>query len=244
MVMIVFTDVAAPAATQAPGERPGRSRPQRPAGGTGAGTPAGPRGAADHPRRDADLAGGTPVHQRGAAVHQRGTAVHQRGADHLQGGDAVAERGAADGQHRAAGQGGRAVAGQQRHEEPAQQHGHRHPVPGQRPQRAALHHRRRRKSSSSSPATWAGPSPTSPPTCSTRNWPTTRARCCGRWSSRKSRSTPRDGRWFTVRIMPYRTLDDRIDGVVITFAGHHRGQDAGGASCGQTRSDDGKAAQK
>jgi two-component system CheB/CheR fusion protein len=28
----------------------------------------------------------------------------------------------------------------------------------------------------------------------------------------------RDGRLFTVRIMPYRTLDDRIDGVVITFA--------------------------
>jgi two-component system, chemotaxis family, CheB/CheR fusion protein len=28
----------------------------------------------------------------------------------------------------------------------------------------------------------------------------------------------RDSRWFTVRIMPYRTADDRIDGVVITFA--------------------------
>ncbi len=27
----------------------------------------------------------------------------------------------------------------------------------------------------------------------------------------------RDGSWFSVRIMPYRTLDDRIDGVVITF---------------------------
>ncbi|MBN2173144.1 MAG: PAS domain-containing protein [Bacteroidales bacterium] len=27
----------------------------------------------------------------------------------------------------------------------------------------------------------------------------------------------RDGRWFSVRIMPYRTLDDRIDGLVITF---------------------------
>jgi len=26
------------------------------------------------------------------------------------------------------------------------------------------------------------------------------------------------GRWFTVRIMPYRTLDDRIDGLVITFS--------------------------
>jgi two-component system CheB/CheR fusion protein len=27
----------------------------------------------------------------------------------------------------------------------------------------------------------------------------------------------RDGRWFTVRIMPYRTLDNRIDGLVITL---------------------------
>jgi two-component system CheB/CheR fusion protein len=26
-----------------------------------------------------------------------------------------------------------------------------------------------------------------------------------------------DGRWFLVRIMPYRTLENRIDGVVITF---------------------------
>jgi two-component system CheB/CheR fusion protein len=29
--------------------------------------------------------------------------------------------------------------------------------------------------------------------------------------------TTHDGRWFTVRIMPYRTMDNRIDGVVITF---------------------------
>jgi len=29
--------------------------------------------------------------------------------------------------------------------------------------------------------------------------------------------TTHDGRWFTVRIMPYRTLDDRIDGLVMTF---------------------------
>jgi len=28
----------------------------------------------------------------------------------------------------------------------------------------------------------------------------------------------RDGRWFTVRIMPYRTQENRVDGVVITFA--------------------------
>ncbi len=29
--------------------------------------------------------------------------------------------------------------------------------------------------------------------------------------------TTRDGRWFKVRIMPYRTLEDKIDGLVITF---------------------------
>jgi PAS domain-containing protein len=28
----------------------------------------------------------------------------------------------------------------------------------------------------------------------------------------------RDGRWFITRVMPYRTLEDVIDGVVITFA--------------------------
>jgi hypothetical protein len=28
----------------------------------------------------------------------------------------------------------------------------------------------------------------------------------------------RDKRWFTVRIMPYRTMDNRINGVVITYA--------------------------
>ena len=27
-----------------------------------------------------------------------------------------------------------------------------------------------------------------------------------------------DGRWFNVRVMPYRTVEDRIDGVVITLA--------------------------
>jgi two-component system CheB/CheR fusion protein len=30
--------------------------------------------------------------------------------------------------------------------------------------------------------------------------------------------TTNDGRWFTVRIMPYRTVDDHIDGIVITFS--------------------------
>ena len=34
---------------------------------------------------------------------------------------------------------------------------------------------------------------------------------------REKEVTSEDGRWYVRRIMPYRTLDDRIDGVVITF---------------------------
>jgi two-component system CheB/CheR fusion protein len=33
----------------------------------------------------------------------------------------------------------------------------------------------------------------------------------------KKQTLTKDGRWYSVRIMPYRTLDDKIDGVVITF---------------------------
>ena len=33
----------------------------------------------------------------------------------------------------------------------------------------------------------------------------------------KKQISAKDGRWFSIRIMPYRTFDDRIEGVVITF---------------------------
>ncbi len=33
----------------------------------------------------------------------------------------------------------------------------------------------------------------------------------------KKQIPTKDGRWFSVRIMPYRTLDEKIDGIVITF---------------------------
>ena len=33
----------------------------------------------------------------------------------------------------------------------------------------------------------------------------------------KKQIPAKDGRWFSIRIMPYRTFDDRIDGLVITF---------------------------
>jgi len=33
----------------------------------------------------------------------------------------------------------------------------------------------------------------------------------------EQQAAARDGRWFMVRIMPYRTLENMVDGVVITF---------------------------
>ena len=141
MVMIVFTDVATPLEKKAPG----RSKT----------APAGNARVleleqelqqfreelADYPRGDAILAGRAQIHERGVAVHQRGAAVHQRGTDHLQGRDAVPERRTADGERRATVQNGRAFAGEQRHEESAQQHGNSHRVSGQRTPCPALHHR-------------------------------------------------------------------------------------------------------
>jgi two-component system CheB/CheR fusion protein len=46
--------------------------------------------------------------------------------------------------------------------------------------------------------------------------PTFRRRCARSLSAR-SRFATTDGRWYTVRIMPYRTLTNVIQGVVITF---------------------------
>ena len=69
-----------------------------------------------------------------------------------------------------------------------------------------------------SPATPAGRSPTSP-----ASWTTPTLADDAREVLRTLAFTrvqaiaTRDGRWFTVRIMPYRTQDNRIDGVVITF---------------------------
>ena len=45
-----------------------------------------------------------------------------------------------------------------------------------------------------------------------------RGRCCAPWPSSEKQVATGDGRWFLMRIMPYRTLENRIDGVVITFS--------------------------
>ncbi len=56
----------------------------------------------------------------------------------------------------------------------------------------------------------------------------------------------RDGRWFMVRILPYRTLDNVIDGVVITFTDATAAKSARGDAAGAGRpaaADDRVAAQ-
>ncbi len=90
-------------------------------------------------RRIGNVERGTQVDQRGTAIDERGTAKHQRRTGNLEGRDAVTQRRADDRQRRTAIEGGRSVAGQRRHAEPAQQHRHRHGVPRQRAEDQAVH---------------------------------------------------------------------------------------------------------
>ncbi len=173
-------------------------------------------GASDDTRRDADLGGGAEEHQRGAAVHQRRAAVDERRADHFEGRDAVDERGAADPQPRAAGEGGRPVAHQQRHEEPPRQHRDRHPLPRRGAERAPLHpagdHHLQADPGRRRPA--AG----RPRVESVYPELHDDAREVLRSLVFKEKTVAtKDGRRFRVRIMPYRTSDNRIDGVVVTL---------------------------
>ena len=47
-------------------------------------------------------------------------------------------------------------------------------------------------------------------------WSTTAAACSRRWCSRR-RSRDARGRWYLMRILPYRTAENAIDGLVLTF---------------------------
>ena len=94
---------------------------------------------------------------------------------------------------------------------------HRHRIPGRRPSDQVVHARRHAHVQPDRHGSSAGRSATS-----SRGSPTTT--CCARPKQLLRDLTPRekevrteDGRWYIRRIMPYRTLDNRIDGVVITF---------------------------
>ena len=95
----------------------------------------------DHERGIGDLQRRTEILQRGDAVGQRGAAIHERGTGNLQGGTAIGQRGTGHGQRRAATEGGRSLAGQQRHEQPAGWHGHWHNFRGLSTAHPAIHSR-------------------------------------------------------------------------------------------------------
>ena len=67
------------------------------------------------------------------------------------------------------------------------------------------------------PATRAGRSPISRTSSNTTIWSRTRAPCWPISRRSSARCAAASGRWYDVRMRPYRTVDDKIDGVVITF---------------------------
>jgi two-component system, chemotaxis family, CheB/CheR fusion protein len=81
---------------------------------------------ARHQRGAGNLQRRAQIVQRRDAVGQRRAAVYQRGAGNLERGNAVHQRRVGHRQHRIANQGDRPVTRQQRHEQPAGGHGHRH----------------------------------------------------------------------------------------------------------------------
>ena len=64
---------------------------------------------------------------------------------------------------------------------------------------------------------WAGLSPTSPATCIYPEMIDEAREVLRTLVFSEKQITTTDGRWFSVRIMPYRTMEDVIGGVVITF---------------------------
>ncbi len=117
-----------------------------------------------------------------------------------------------------------------------EQHGDRHHLPRRRPARPPLHragdppheaHPGRRRPAHHRPRLRPAR-----PGARPRRW----RRCSARWCRSEKEVATADGRWFTMRVMPYRTLDDVIDGVVITFMDISAVEAARGASSGAAAS--------
>jgi hypothetical protein len=64
---------------------------------------------------------------------------------------------------------------------------------------------------------WAGPFPTSRAICSIPELCADAREVLRKLGTLEKPVRTRDGVWFSARIMPYRTEDDRIDGVVISY---------------------------
>ena len=79
-------------------------------------------------------------------------------------------------------------------------------------------HARRSPTSSTSPRPIsAASSPTSPIGSTTTASRPMRAGSCTTWRRSSARCAASRRRWFVMRVRPYRTVEDRIDGAVVTF---------------------------
>ena len=175
------------------------------------------RGPAGHDRRARELERGAESLARRSHVDERGAPVDQRGDGELEGGAAVAERGAEHGQQSAPGQGARAGRGQQRHGEPAGEHRHRHGVSRRRSPHQALHAANGQAAEPAGRPTSAGRFATSRRGSPIRRCSRTAAACSRQLAPLETIVRADDGRAYLRRVLPYRTADNRISGVVITW---------------------------
>ena len=196
---------------------------------------------AGHDRAVADVDRGTEGVQRGAAGDQRGAALGVRGTRDQQGGAAVDQRGADDGQRRAEGQGRGDDPDQRRPAEPDRLHRHRGGVRRRAAAHQALHAARDRA---------VQPDPDRRRPVAARHHATastgrrsaddaTEAFRSLRAIEREARSA--DGRHYLARVVPYRTIDNRIDGAVDDLRRHDVARRRRAARWARTRSDCGSS---
>ena len=165
-----------------------------------------------------DVARGAQGVERGAPGDQRGAALGDRGARDQQGGAPVGQRGADDASTTSSNVKVDEIShANSRPAEPHDVDGDRRDLPGPRARHQALHAARPRPVQHHPvrprPAAVAPHAPARARPISPRS----RARVLTTLRGVERQGPDRDGRSYLVRWLPYRSLDDRIEGVVITF---------------------------
>ncbi len=169
--------------------------------------------------RDLEICGrGAEGDQRGGPVGQRGIPVDQRGTADLEGGAAIAQRGADGAQQPASGNAGPAAHHLRRSAERALQHRCRDDLSRREPQHP-LFHARDPKSLFNVIASDVGRPLADLASLAADSALLSDARAVlAKHLPIEREIETRDGAWYMRRILPYRTQDGGVEGVVITFA--------------------------